>query len=327
MSYLKKNRLWIGMLLFLAAAYHLYFVCLVKAVSMWDMIYPDMLFALTLFMAMTVDAMGYYRRKRKKENLMKADHVICRELDWDEEELEVTRHDVGILEDQLRDQFDYNCDLQDYIAKWCHEIKLPLSAGILMNEKISDAALRTAQKVQLEMIRQQLNGALLGCKVQSRLFDIQIHAVELLECVKAAIHNNQYFLIQKQFELSIEVEPRKVYTDKSWLVYVLDQLIQNAMKYASDEPRLKIWSIHKEEETQLVIWDHGEGIKDSDLRRIFDRGYTGSSFHNGRYKSTGMGLYLAAQILERLGHEIAVESRYGEYTQFTIRIFETKAWD
>ena len=77
----------------------------------------------------------------------------------------------------------------------------------------------------------------------------------------------------------------------------------------------------------MIVKDLGEGIKDCDLRRIFERGFTGSSYHNGRYKSTGMGLYLARQIIERLGHDIAVESEYGKYTQFVIRIYETKKWD
>ena len=64
--------------------------------------------------------------------------------------------------------------------------------------------------------------------------------------------------------------------------------------------------------------DQGEGIMKSDIRRIFEKGYTGSNYHNGRYKSTGMGLYMVSKILDRLGHEIYVESEYGMYTRFCI---------
>lgn len=327
MEYLYKNRHWAAMLLFAAASYHLYFVYLEKAVRLQDMVYPDLLIFFVVFIAAGADAARYYVKKRKRDELLKADMVVCHQLDSDDIDLDVARHDVQVLEQQLHDQFAYNCDLQDYIAKWCHEIKLPLSAVLLMNEKINDAALRTSQKEQLETIRQRLNGALLGCRVQSSLFDLQIRAADLLDCVKTAVHNNQYFLIQKQFQLSIQVEPITVYTDKSWLVYVLDQLIQNAVKYASKDPALVIQSTHRPEETRLIVTDYGEGIKDCDIRRIFERGFTGSSRHNGRYKSTGMGLYLAGQILERLGHDIAVESEYGKYTQFVIRIYETRKWD
>lgn len=329
MGYLYKNIRWAAMLLFVAAAYNLYFIYLEKSVCVQDLIYPNLLIFFVITITFGIDAAKYYMKKRKKDELLKTDMVIFRQLDagTDETYLDVARHDVQVLERQLHDQFAYNCDLQDYIAKWCHEIKLPLSAVLLMNEKISDADLRTSQKEQLETIRQRLNTALLGCKVQSSLFDLQIRAADLSECVKTAIHNNQYFLIQKQFQLSIQVDPVKVYTDQSWLVYVLDQLIQNAVKYASNDPALIIQSTQKSGETQLMVKDHGEGIKDCDIRRIFERGYTGSSYHNGKYKSTGMGLYLAGQILERLGHDISVESEYGVYTQFVIRIYETKKWD
>ncbi|MCI8448163.1 MAG: HAMP domain-containing histidine kinase [Eubacterium sp.] len=327
MGYLYKNRHWAAMLLFVAAAYNLYFIYLEQSVHLKDLIYPDLLIFCVVLITVGIDAAQYYMKKRKKDELLKVDMVIFQQFDSDDMYLDVARHDVQVLEQQLHDQFAYNCDLQDYIAKWCHEIKLPLSAVLLMNEKISDAALRTSQKEQLEIIRQRLNGALLGCKVQSSLFDLQIRATDLADCVKTAIHNNQYFLIQKQFELSIQVEPVKVYTDKSWLVYVLDQLIQNAVKYASENRSLTIWSRQDKGETQLIVKDLGEGIKDCDLRRIFERGFTGSSYHNGRYKSTGMGLYLARQIVERLGHDLAVESEYGKYTQFVIRIYETKKWD
>ncbi len=317
MSYLHKNRLWTGMLLLLAAAYNLYYYCLLKAADFWQMIYINILLGLTVLAVTGADAYRYYKKQAFKKELLNCNYIIWPEL-ADGENLEIIRHDADILEEQLRVQFDLNCDLQDYIAKWCHEIKLPLSASLLMNEKIKDAKLRTSQRKQLETIRQQLNGAMLGCKVQSSLFDLKVCSADILQCIKTAVHNNQYFLIQKQFEIKIQASPLNVYTDPSWLVYVIDQLIQNAVKYCSINPVLCIGCVEKEKEIELTVEDNGEGIQPKDIRRIFDRGYTGSNHHNGEYKSTGMGLYMASQILERLGHQITVESEYGVYTRFHI---------
>ena len=70
----------------------------------------------------------------------------------------------------------------------------------------------------------------------------------------------------------------------------------------------------------LYVEDFGEGIRNSDMGRIFEKGFTGSNHHNGKYRSTGMGLYMAAKIAARLGHDIAVESEYGKYTRFGIVI-------
>ena len=116
------------------------------------------------------------------------------------------------------------------------------------------------------------------------------------------------------------MEDVKVYTDKSWLVYVLDQLISNAIKYAAGRPVLKIWSTSKEREVLLCVEDHGEGIRQEDISRVFEKGFIGGSHHNGKYKSTGMGLYIAAKIIERLGHQISVESEPFKYTRFTVRL-------
>ncbi|MDE7312989.1 MAG: sensor histidine kinase [Eubacterium sp.] len=336
MKYVQKNKLWLGLAVFLVLSFHGYAVFLMRAANMQQVFYLEVLLGTVILIVAGVDAAKYYKAQALKQELLQCAHVVCRELGqefgqygalWRElgqEELEVAEHDVHVLEGQLEEQFALNCDLQDYIAAWFHEVKLPLSACMLMNEKISDAALRTAQKEQLEMIRQQLNGALLGCKVQSSLFDLHVCATCLLECVKTAVHNNQYFLIRHQFEIILEVEPVKVYTDPSWFVYVLDQLIQNAMKYRTQNPVLKIKSESQSKkgraEAVLLVEDHGEGIRQSDIRRIFERGYTGRNHHNGTYKSTGMGLYMAAQIAGRLGHQITVESEYGVYTRFFIRL-------
>ena len=75
----------------------------------------------------------------------------------------------------------------------------------------------------------------------------------------------------------------------------------------------------------LWIEDNGEGIAQCDIRRVFEKGFTGRNYHNGKYKSTGMGLYLAAQIAKRLEHELSIESVYGEYTRFCVMLRSNKS--
>ena len=69
---------------------------------------------------------------------------------------------------------------------------------------------------------------------------------------------------------------------------------------------------------KLFVEDHGEGIREKDLPRIFDKGFTGSNYHNGKYKSTGMGLYMVSKIADRLGIKIQVESEYERFTRVCI---------
>lgn len=209
-------------------------------------------------------------------------------------------------------------------AFWCHEVKLPLAALLLMNEKIEDSVQKKAMKEQLERIRQLLNGALIGSRVQSTMYDLQIGKTSLSQCVRASVKNNQFFLIQNRFEMEVSMPELTVYTDKEWLIYVLDQIIGNAIKYTSECPRLSIWGESEEDVTRLYIEDNGEGIKDSDLKNVFEKGFTGSNHHNGKYKSTGMGLYLAHLIMKKLGHTITVESEFGCFTRVILGVRDNR---
>lgn len=347
MSYFRRRGRYLFLSGFLFVFFNFYFIVLMRDKNVEYLLYLDFLVLVFVLLFVGVDFFIYHKKEMELRRLMRQEDIICR-LITDFENSEVAEHDVRLLQDKLQEKFDENCELQDYVAKWCHELKIPLSAALLIDEKIKDGELRTAMREQLEKINWQVSTMLQGCRLQSALFDLQIKRTSLSECVKASIRNNRFFLIQKKFAMDIQVEELPVYTDPVWLVYVLDQLLNNAIKYAGEEPALRIWAKHfpetdkaaggeaaerkaeggevtdkkaggrQDTSIQLFIEDNGEGIRDSDIRRIFEKGYTGSSYHNGKYKSTGMGLYLAAKIIGRLEHEISVESEYGEYTRFCI---------
>ena len=317
MTFFKKNGTWLLGCALLCLAYNLYFLFLLPQVNLAYLIYLDILIAVCLFMVIAGKYMRYRTAEREKQTLLAGEYMIwqdCKNM----ENMDIIRHDLSILEEKFCEQFEVNCELQDYIAKWCHEVKIPLAAAMLLVEKMEDTEEKRELQEQTERINLQLKSALLGCKLQSSLFDLQIGRVDLGECVRMSLRNNQFFLIRKHIRLEIQAGDVVVHTDKSWLVYVLDQLIDNAVKYCREEPVIKIWSRQTEAQVMLYVEDNGEGIADQDIRRIFEKGYTGNNYHNGRYKSTGMGLYMVSVILEKLGHEIQVESTYGQYTRFTV---------
>ena len=317
MTYWKKIKKQVLFCVFLCFSYNFYFLCLLPEVKRGYLWYLDVLLAVCGLFYGGAGYLVHRRQQADKREYLKYDTVISQRF-AEVENYDIAEHDVRVLNEQLEEQMEQNQDLQDYVAKWFHEVKAPLSASLLMARKIEDAKQRYLMQEQLERINVQLNCALLGCKVQGSLFDLQIKPVSLLECVKTSVHNNQFFLIRNHFEIEMDVEDVKVYTDKSWFVYILDQLLGNAVKYVMQTASLKLWSVRKGESVCLFVEDHGEGIRAEDIRRIFEKGYTGSSHHNGRYKSTGMGLYMTAKIAKRLGHEISVESEPMEFTRFAI---------
>ena len=102
-------------------------------------------------------------------------------------------------------------------------------------------------------------------------------------------------------------------TDEKWLVFVVEQLLSNGLKYTKSGSI----SVHMEKDRGvkvLVIEDTGIGIQAEDLPRVFEKGFTG---YNGRKdkKSTGIGLYLCKTVMDKLGHSLWIESEVGVGTK------------
>ena len=139
--------------------------------------------------------------------------------------------------------------------------------------------------------------------------DFVIKEYDLDNIVRQAIRKYAPLFIRKKINLDFQPTTYKVLTDEKWLVFVIEQLLSNAIKYTN---KGKI-SIYPLEDKKLVIEDTGIGISQEDIPRIFDKGFTG---YNGRTdkKATGLGLYLCKNILDKLSHKISIESEVGVKT-------------
>ena len=328
MKWLKKRRKEYAVWLFLMASFNLYFMFLLQTAQIAYLLYLDLL--LLVFLAIIEGTAFFdYRQKEHRKKIFLSENDLIYDTLSNPEDSEIFQHDLMILEKRLQKQFEEIHGLQDYIANWCHAFKIPLAAALLIVEKIKDTGIRTNMKEQLECMNWQVSMVMQSCRLQVPLFDLQIKQVSLITCIKASIRNNQFFLIQEKFRLDIMVNDVIVYTDETWLTYILDQLLNNAIKYASnanaiDNRYIRFWTEKSSDMVKLFIEDNGEGIQECDIRRIFEKGYTGKNYHNGKYKSTGMGLYMADKIAKKLEHAISVESRYGEYTRFCILLHGTQ---
>lgn len=132
------------------------------------------------------------------------------------------------------------------------------------------------------------------------------------------------FIIEPEFisrKIGLDYQPinTRVITDEKWLLFVIEQVLSNALKYTRSG---KI-SIYSSEKDMLCIEDTGIGIAPEDLPRIFEKGYTG---YNGRKDkhASGIGLYLARRICDNLGHKISARSVIGKGTAITIDLSREK---
>lgn len=200
-------------------------------------------------------------------------------------------------------------DMIDYYTMWVHQIKTPISALKLLIQT-SESEISSDLSSELFKIEQYVEMVLSYIRLGSNKNDFVLKEYDLDNIVRQAIRKYAPLFIRKKISLDFQPTNYKVLTDEKWLVFVIEQLLSNAIKY-TNKGKISIYSL---ENKKLVIEDTGIGISKEDIPRIFDKGFTG---YNGRTdkKATGLGLYLCKNILDKLSHKISIESEVGVKTK------------
>ena len=225
------------------------------------------------------------------------------------------------LENETKECENQLKDMEEYISRWVHEIKLPLSAMKIILDRDSDDMISSIEN-ELEKMNFLVNSVMYGSRATASAEDIFIKEENLKDIVRTAVKSNSFFLIKNNISPKLGDLDFKVYTDKKWIIYVLGQLINNSIKYSKENGVIEFSAEDKGESIELKIRDNGIGINEEDLERVFNKGFTGSNGRNSVYKSTGMGLYFSKKIIDKLNHSIEVESVKDKYTLFRIRFYK-----
>ncbi len=151
--------------------------------------------------------------------------------------------------------------------------------------------------------------------MESESSDLVIKRHSLDKIVKQAVKKYAKSFIRKKIKLNYDDLNCAVITDEKWLVFVIEQVLSNSLKYTSTGS-ISIY-MDKELSETLVIEDMGIGIQQEDLPRVFEKGFTGYNGHSDK-KSTGIGLYLCKMIIKKLSHTINIESTIGKGTKVKI---------
>jgi signal transduction histidine kinase len=113
-------------------------------------------------------------------------------------------------------------------------------------------------------------------------------------------------------------EPLQMMGDPKFLFQVFSNLVSNAVKYSPSGGPIEISAGIDCEQVVVAIEDHGIGIPARDLDRLFERYHRGSNVSG--IVGTGVGLYLVKMVVDLHGGSIAVKSKEGEGTRFTVRL-------
>ena len=209
-------------------------------------------------------------------------------------------------------------DTIDYYTAWAHQIKTPI-ASMRLNLQNQDTDLSRRLSADLTRIEQYVEMVLMFLRLDSEDTDYVIEEYDMDSIVRQAVRRFSGEFISRKIGLDYQPINTRVITDEKWLLFVIEQVLSNALKYTRSG---KI-SIYSPEKDILCIEDTGIGIAPEDLPRIFEKGYTG---YNGRKDkhASGIGLYLARRICDNLGHKISARSVIGKGTAITIDLSREK---
>ena len=225
------------------------------------------------------------------------------------------------MNDEIGQYKKLSNDYMEYINLWIHEIKTPIAAAKLISiNNESDYSKSIIEEIdQIDAYTQQV---LYYSKSFTVATDYKLSKVSLEDLVNMAIKNDAKMLIKSRINILKLNLSHRIITDKKWVLFIMRQIILNAITYLDkNEKQLTFNSYREEGRTVLSIKDNGMGIDVKDLDRIFDKGYVGE---NGRKKSqsTGYGLYICRQLCHSLNIGIEAKSEWGNFTEILLK-FQT----
>lgn len=218
---------------------------------------------------------------------------------------------------------DEQKEYEDYIEQWIHEVKTPItSIHLMLENRISEnPGLKRDLNVELSRLENDVELALYYARSEQIYRDYLIQKLNVRKVLLKVVNKNRTVIMNSSVAIDLDCdEALYAYGDEKWLVFMLTQVLLNAIKYKAEaDAKVVMRAKRNNKKIVLNIIDNGKGIKKEELPRIFDKGFTGS---NGRdnEKSTGMGLYLVHKLCEKLEIDIEADSVYGEFTEISFSL-------
>ncbi len=266
----------------------------------------------------------YFRQKKKAKKIISlvdnvSEKYLISEIIKEPLEMENKAYYYALkqackaMNDRIGELEKENTEYQEYVESFVHEIKTPISALSLALENNNDFRL----KQEVDKINQLVEQMLYYARSENTEKDYFVKEIQLAEIIHSVILKYRHYILNKKITLNVHDLDHIVITDEKWLLFILSQIIQNSIKYLDkDKKEIEVWGENSNNYINLIIKDNGCGIKESDLVRIFEKGFTGTNRKKGY--STGMGLYLTKKLCDKLGLKLQIQSKEKEFTKLTI---------
>jgi len=265
----------------------------------------------------------YYKRLKEISDFEGLDWVNSLPLPVSSEQRiynELLQKQYQAINKKLSEYQAKGIDDREFITMWVHEIKTPIAASKLIIENSLD---QPSEEVlysigdEIDKIEDFVQMTLFYSRTDDFAKDYIINSINLEKVVNESIKREFSSITNRNLNLQLQNLALQIDSDEKWLGFIIKQILDNAIKYSAENGKISIYSESHKDEVRLTIEDEGAGIKEEDIRRVFDKNFTGS---NGRryVTATGIGLYLSQKIARKLGHRITISSDAGKGTKVNI---------
>ena len=321
-AYWKQCRKGLGIFLLFSLIF--LFVFLLYGIPMEAVLYPALLCGLLGLLFLALDMHRAWRTYQQLEILKTLPAPLMEpfpepdtlEAAEYQELIQTLREGQKQLESGMALRYE---EMVEYYTIWAHQIKTPI-ASMRLTLQNEDSELSRRLSEDLLRIEQYVEMVLCYLRLDSSSTDYVFQEYDLDSIVKQAVRKFAGQFIRRKIRLDYQPLNTRVVTDEKWLLFVVEQVLSNALKYT---PAAGTVTIDLEEPKTLCIRDTGMGIAPEDLPRVFEKGYTGYNGRNDK-KASGIGLYLCRRICKNLNHVISVDSSLDSGTVVRIRLEQAK---
>ena len=214
----------------------------------------------------------------------------------------------------------------DFIDNMTHELKTPISTISLACEAMIDNKKNKNDYVKIideenKRLGHQVERVLNIARTEKQSYKIDKSSVNIHEIIEESINVFRFKLEKKGGKIVNKLNAVNpiINGNKSHLVNVFNNLIENGIKYSKDKPVITIESRNDESSMEISIKDNGIGIKKNNLDKIFDKFYREPQGNIHNVKGFGLGLSYVKNIVDKLNAKIFVKSKYGYGSVFTLK--------
>jgi len=241
---------------------------------------------------------------------------------------------ISMLFQLMRTERNQKRRIENFISAATHEMKTPLTGIKSLLQTLVAGAVPEDQKAQLyamglretERMEHLVENVLISGRLRSELYQVFPERVELRGLLEGFVAHRRRYLVGKADTVQLAWEPDTelaVGCDRSALVVVLDNLVDNALKYGGDSPEVTVRAERVAGAVEIAVEDKGIGFAPDLADTLFDPFRRGASPKSTVQHGTGLGLSITAELVKRMGGQVSAQSKGpGKGSRFVVKLKE-----